>query len=116
MVGDDELTPAGAHLSPDRPLPEPAVVLEPVIPPERIQLTWRQSIVLWGFKRAARFALGGREMNFNTTKVGIATFVAALGAQLVKLWDGDPTTVPDWGVLVSAVLVMIGFYKTADAK
>jgi len=55
-------------------------------------------------------------MNFNTTKVGIATFVAALGAQLVKLWDGDPTTVPDWGVLVSAVLVMIGFYKTADAK
>lgn len=40
----------------------------------------------------------------NLTVIGIAAILGALAAAATALFDGDPNTNPDWGVILTAIV------------
>lgn len=54
--------------------------------------------------------------NRNTTVLGIASILTALGAVLTALFDGNPQTPPDYATAVAAVLAGLGLIFAKDAK
>lgn len=54
--------------------------------------------------------------NRNTTVAGIGSILVAVGALLTALFDGDPSTVPDYATTVAAILAGIGLVMARDAK
>ncbi len=45
----------------------------------------------------------------NLTILGITTIVGALATAVKALFDGDPSTNPDWGLTVTAIITGWGF-------
>lgn len=54
--------------------------------------------------------------NRNTTMLGIASILTAAGGLLTALFDGDPSTLPDYSTAVAAVLAGVGLIMAKDAK
>lgn len=54
--------------------------------------------------------------NRNTTVLGIAAVLTAVGGLLTALFDGDAATNPDYTVAVAAVLSGIGLIFAKDSK
>lgn len=52
----------------------------------------------------------------NLTVVGIATILGALAVAAKVLFDGDPATNPDWGVLATAFISGIGMILAKGAQ
>lgn len=55
------------------------------------------------------------KQNWKTTTAGIAAILVAVGAALKALTDNDPTTVPDVGACVAAVMAGFGLILAKDA-
>ena len=51
-----------------------------------------------------------------TTIAGVGAILVAVGAALVAMFDADPTTVPQWDVVIAAVLAGIGLIFAKDSK
>lgn len=52
--------------------------------------------------------------SWKTTLAGILQFVAIASDQIMLLFDGDPTTNPDYGIIVASVVTLIGLIKARD--
>ena len=52
--------------------------------------------------------------NWRTTVAGVATAVMAVADGVVKLLDGNPTTNPDWALIIAAVTAAIGLIFARD--
>lgn len=50
-----------------------------------------------------------------TTWAGVLQFIAVAAFQLQYLVDNDPTTQPDYGVLVTSFIVLVGLFFAKDA-
>jgi len=53
--------------------------------------------------------------NWRTTAAGIVAILAAVANAANALLDGNPATVPDWGVVIAAVTAGIGLLSARDA-
>jgi len=53
--------------------------------------------------------------NRNTTVAGIGSILVAVGGILVAIFDGDPSTQPDFTTAVAAVVAGIGLILAKDA-
>lgn len=54
--------------------------------------------------------------NRNTTVLGIGAVLTAVGGLLTAIFDGDPSTLPDYTTAVAAVLAGVGLVFAKDAK
>lgn len=54
--------------------------------------------------------------NRNTTMAGIGSILVALGALLTALFDGDPSTAPDYATAVAAIVAGVGLIFAKDAR
>lgn len=54
--------------------------------------------------------------NRNTTVLGIAAILTAVGGILTAMFDGDATTVPDWSTAAAAIISGAGLIFARDAK
>ena len=52
----------------------------------------------------------------NTTVLGVAAILTAVGSLLTAMFDSDPTTVADWGTCAAAVIAGVGLIFAKDAK
>lgn len=53
--------------------------------------------------------------NRNTTVAGIGSILVAVGGILVAIFDGDPSTQPDFTTAVAAVVAGVGLILAKDA-
>lgn len=53
--------------------------------------------------------------NWKTTSAGIAAILVAIGSALKAVSDNDPTTAPDIGACVAAIMAGIGLILAKDA-
>jgi hypothetical protein len=51
-----------------------------------------------------------------TTLAGVGAILVAVGAAMSAMFDSDPVTVPQWDVVIAAVLAGIGLIFAKDAK
>jgi hypothetical protein len=54
--------------------------------------------------------------NRNTTMLGLAAILTAAGGILSAMFDGDPSTLPDFAAGAAAVIAGIGLIFAKDAK
>lgn len=54
--------------------------------------------------------------SWETTAMGIGGALVAVGNALVAQFDGDPATVANWGVAVTALLIGAGLVRARDAN
>lgn len=54
--------------------------------------------------------------SWKTTVAGICSIVVAGATALGALLDADPATVPDWSVVVAAVVAGMGLISARDNK
>ena len=52
--------------------------------------------------------------SWKTTLAGLGVLFSALGAALQAQFDGDPATVPDWAVVVTALFAAVGLLVARD--
>ena len=52
----------------------------------------------------------------NTTVLGVAAILTAVGSLLTAMFDADPSTVADWGATAAAVIAGIGLIFAKDAE
>lgn len=52
----------------------------------------------------------------NTTVLGVAAILTAVGSLLTAMFDADPATVADWGSAAAAVIAGIGLIFAKDAE
>ena len=52
----------------------------------------------------------------NTTVLGVAAILTAVGSLLTAMFDADPATVADWGTAAAAVIAGVGLIFAKDAK
>jgi len=55
-----------------------------------------------------------KKASWKTTAAGLAAFIGTLAVQLSNLWDSDPLTVADWGLVAGAAAVAIGLIFSRD--
>jgi len=51
-----------------------------------------------------------------TTLAGIGAILVAVGAAMAAMFDADPLTVPQWDVVIAAILAGIGLIFAKDSK
>lgn len=54
--------------------------------------------------------------SWQTTTAGLGALLTAIGGALPVLFDGDPTTNPDWAVLIPAIIAGAGLLFARDNK
>ena len=54
--------------------------------------------------------------SWKTTAAGVLGLLGLVCTQLVAMWDNDPLTVANWGVVIAAVPVCIGLLFAKDSK
>ena len=54
--------------------------------------------------------------SWKTTVAGVATIVTTVAAAVAAYFDGDPATVVNWEVTITAVLVGLGLASARDDK
>ena len=52
--------------------------------------------------------------SWRTTCAGIAAIVAAGATACAALFDADPSTVPEWGVVIAAIVAGFGLIAARD--
>lgn len=52
--------------------------------------------------------------SWKTTAAGIAAAIAAIATAASAFLDGDPTTEPEWGIVVAALSAAIGLFMARD--
>jgi hypothetical protein len=52
--------------------------------------------------------------SWRTSLAGLGTILAAVGVAVTALTDGDPATIPDWGIVITAVIAGIGLFLARD--
>ena len=52
----------------------------------------------------------------NTTVLGVAAILTAVGSLLTAMFDSDPATVADWGTAAAAVIAGVGLIFAKDSK
>jgi len=52
--------------------------------------------------------------SWKTTALGIIAVVVAIGNALTAMWDNDPATEPNWGLVASAIVVAVGLLFARD--
>ena len=53
--------------------------------------------------------------NWKTTVIGVCMIVGAVAMAVIASIDGDPTTIPDWGVLWATITGGAGLIMAKDA-
>ena len=51
-----------------------------------------------------------------TTLAGVGASLVAVGAAMSAMFDADPLTVPQWDVVIAAILAGIGLIFAKDSK
>ena len=51
-----------------------------------------------------------------TTLAGVGAILVAVGAAMSAMFDADPITVPQWDVVIAAILAGIGLIFAKDSK
>ena len=51
-----------------------------------------------------------------TTLAGVGAILVAVGAAMSAMFDSDPLTVPQWDVVIAAILAGIGLIFAKDSK
>ena len=51
-----------------------------------------------------------------TTIAGVGAILVAVGSALVAMFDANPATMPQWDVVIAAILAGIGLIFAKDAK
>ena len=59
--------------------------------------------------------LGFLKTTSKTTLAGLLQFLSVAAYQLQYLFDADATTNPDYGVLVTSFIVLVGLFFAKDA-
>ncbi len=55
--------------------------------------------------------------SWKTSTVSVSTLVVALGGVVKQLFDGDPSTNPDWNVVVPLIIATLtGFFARDNDK
>lgn len=54
--------------------------------------------------------------SWRTTLAGAGVFLTALGAALSAQFDGDPATIPMWGMVMTAAIMAIGLIVSRDSN
>jgi hypothetical protein len=52
--------------------------------------------------------------SWKTTTAGIGAILVAIGAAMKAMFDNDPSTVPEWGAVVAAIIAGIGLIAARD--
>jgi hypothetical protein len=52
--------------------------------------------------------------SWKTTAAGVAALVAVLATAIAAHFDDDPATIAEWGGVITAVLVALGFAASRD--
>ena len=52
--------------------------------------------------------------SWKTTLAGIMTFVTLAWNQIQYAIDSDPLTNPEWSLVITGLIAMIGFFKARD--
>jgi len=52
--------------------------------------------------------------SWKTTLAGIGAILVAVGSAVVAQFDADPSTMPEWGAVVAAVIAGIGLITARD--
>lgn len=52
--------------------------------------------------------------SWKTTVGGIGAILAAVGAAMQQLFDGNPATNPDWGIVATAIMTGFGLIFARD--
>lgn len=52
--------------------------------------------------------------SWKTTGAGLGAILVAVGSVLAALTDNNPTTVPDWGALMAAIMAGAGLLFARD--
>jgi len=53
--------------------------------------------------------------NWKTSSAGIAAILVAIGSAMKAFTDNDPTTVPDIGACIAAIMAGVGLILAKDA-
>lgn len=53
-------------------------------------------------------------MSWKTTTAGIGAILVAVGSAMTAMFDNDPSTVPEWGAVVAAIIAGIGLITARD--
>lgn len=53
--------------------------------------------------------------SWQTSLAGAGTFLTLLGTQLNAQFDNDPTTLPDWGLVVAGAFILIALLRSRDS-
>ena len=52
--------------------------------------------------------------SWKTTAAGIGAILVAAGSAMTAMFDADPTTIPDWGAVIAAIIAGIGLITARD--
>lgn len=52
--------------------------------------------------------------SWRTTVAGILQFLSVTITQVLSLFDSDPTTNPEWGIIVASLITLIGLLTARD--
>jgi hypothetical protein len=52
--------------------------------------------------------------SWKTTTAGIGAILVAVGTAMKAMFDNDPSTVPEWGAVVAAIIAGIGLIVARD--
>lgn len=52
--------------------------------------------------------------SWQTSALGLGTFLTLLGTNLQAQFDTDPATIADWGIVVAGFFMFLGLLKARD--
>lgn len=52
--------------------------------------------------------------SWKTTAAGVAALIAVIATAITAQFDGDPATIAEWGGVITAVFVALGFAASRD--
>jgi len=58
--------------------------------------------------------LNSVKKSWKTTVAGVIQFVTVAGGQIVTLLDNDPTTNPEWSIVVASLITLFGLFAARD--
>jgi uncharacterized membrane protein YhiD involved in acid resistance len=54
--------------------------------------------------------------SWRTSVAGLGAILVSVGAALTAMFDNDPLTNPEWGVVVAAIIAGVGLLAARDNK
>lgn len=55
------------------------------------------------------------KLNWQTTVLGLAAILTAIGNAITAQLDDDPNTIPDWGMVLALLFAGLGLWRARDA-